>query len=148
MDKKKISYGYESDLNLKTLISLSRCSQSVHKREYRTIKKAGVTVSQFAVLELLYHKGDMRVCEITEKVLSTSGNMTVVIENLVKDDLVKRNIDPNDRRVNLISLTEKGRKIITENFLDHMANINEIFNVLSIEEKENLRILLKKLSGV
>ena len=148
-DKKiKISYGHESDLNLKTLIALSRCYQNVHRRETQTIKSAGVTVSQFAVLEILYHKGDMRVCEITKKVLSTAGNMTVVIENLVKDGLVQRTIDSNDRRVNLISLTEKGRKIITENFLNHTENINIIFNVLSDAEKENLIKLLKKLSGV
>ncbi|MDF2615524.1 MAG: MarR family transcriptional regulator, partial [Sedimentibacter sp.] len=88
MENKKISYGKEKDLSLKTLIALSRCYQDVHKKETKTIKVAGVTVSQFAVLELLYHKGDMRVCEITEKVLSTAGNMTVIIENLVKDGMV------------------------------------------------------------
>lgn len=148
MNERKISYGKESDLNLKTLIALSRCYNSVHKRETKTIKDTGVTVSQFAVLEILYHKGDMRVCEITEKALSTSGNMTVVIDNLVKDEMVKRTIDPNDRRVNLISLTEKGRKLIADNFLNHTENINNIFNVLSDAEKENLIKLLKKLSGV
>lgn len=148
MNKKKISYGLDSDLNLKTLIALSRCYNSVHKRETKTIKETGVTVSQFAVLELLYHKGDMRVCEITEKVLSTSGNMTVVIENLVKDGFVERNIDPTDRRVNLISLTEKGKKLIADNFLKHTDNIDNIFNVLSDAEKDNLIKLLKKLSGV
>jgi len=148
MEDKKISYGKEKDLSLKTLIALTRCYQSVHKRETRTIKDAGVTVSQFAVLELLYHKGDMRVCEITEKVLSTAGNMTVIIENLVKDRMVTRTIDPNDRRVNLISLTEKGRKIIADNFPHHVDNINEIFSALSIEEKKDLVNLLKKLSGI
>ncbi|MDF2616482.1 MAG: MarR family transcriptional regulator, partial [Sedimentibacter sp.] len=86
--------------------------------------------------------------EITEKVLSTAGNMTVIIENLVKDGMVTRTIDPNDRRVNLISITEKGRKIIADNFPEHVDNINEIFSVLSTEEKENLLKLLKKLSGV
>lgn len=148
MSEIKISYGQEKDLSLKALISLTRCFQNVHKRETRTIKKAGVTVSQFAVLELLYHKGDMRVCEITNKVLSTAGNMTVVIDNLVKDGMVKRTIDPSDRRVNLISLSEKGRKLITDNFLDHVENINEIFSVLTNDEKEILICLLKKLSGV
>lgn len=148
MDDKRMSYGKEKDLSLKSLIALTRCYQSVHKRETRTIKDAGVTVSQFAVLELLYHKGDMRVCEITEKVLSTAGNMTVIIENLVKDGMVTRTIDPNDRRVNLISLTEKGRKIIADNFPNHVDNIDEIFSALSMDEKENLVNLLKKLSGI
>ena len=74
--------------------------------------------------------------------------MTVVIDNLVKDSLVQRCIDPKDRRVNLISITEKGRKLISDIFPNHLENINGIFNVLTSEEKKNLISLLKKLSGV
>ena len=148
MDKKKNTYGELNDLNLKTLIALSRCTQNVQKREYKTIKEGGLTVSQFAVLEVLYHKGDLRVCEIIDKILSTGGNMTVVIDNLVKENLVKRCIDPKDRRVNLISITEEGRNLISEIFPKHLENINEIFSVLTSEEKKNLISLLKKLSGV
>lgn len=148
MSKEKKSYGKLSDLNLSTLIALTRTTQSVHKREHRTIKEGGLTVSQFAVLEILYHKGDLRVCEIIEKALSTGGNMTVVIDNLVKDDLVRRCMDPQDRRVNLISITEKGRKLISDIFPRHLENIDEIFSVLTEEEKKSLINLLKKLSGV
>lgn len=148
MNEKKNTYGELEDLNLKALIALSRCTQNVHKREYKTIKEGGLTVSQFAVLEILYHKGDLRVCEIIDKILSTGGNMTVVIDNLVKENLVKRCIDPKDRRVNLISITEEGRNLISEIFPKHLENINEIFSVLTSEEKKNLISLLKKLSGV
>ena len=148
MDKEKNTYGELVDLNLKTLIALSRCTQNVHKREYKTIKEGGLTVSQFAVLEILYHKGDLRVCEIIDKILSTGGNMTVVIDNLVKQNLVKRCTDPKDRRVNLISITEEGKSLISGIFPKHLENINEIFSVLSLEEKKNLKSLLKKLSGV
>jgi len=148
MDKEKKSYGELVDLNLKALIALSRCTHNVHKREYRTIKAGGLTVSQFAVLEILYHKGDLRVCEIMEKILTTGGNMTVVIDNLVKENLVERCSDPKDRRVNLISITEKGRNLISEIFPKHLENINDIFSILTSEEKKNLIKLVKKLSGV
>jgi MarR family 2-MHQ and catechol resistance regulon transcriptional repressor len=148
MRKEKMSYGEISDLNLKLLIALSRTTQSVHKKEHRTIKEGGLTVSQFAVLEILYHKGDLKVCEIIERALSTGGNMTVVIDNLVREDLVRRCIDPKDRRVNLISITEKGRELVSSIFPKHLENINEIFSVLEVEEKKELINLLKKLSGV
>ncbi|MCB2293887.1 MarR family transcriptional regulator [Clostridium algoriphilum] len=148
MDKEKSNYGELVDLNLKALIALSRCAQSVHKREYKTIKEGGLTVSQFAVLEVLYHKGDLRVSEIIEKILSTGGNMTVVIDNLAKENLVKRCIDPKDRRVNLISITDEGRKLISGMFPKHLENINDVFSILTSEEKKNLISLLKKLSGV
>lgn len=143
-----MSYDVLSELNLKLLIALTRSTQNVQRREQRTIKEGGLTVSQFAVLEILYHKGDLRVCEIIEKALSTGGNMTVVIDNLVREDLVKRSIDPKDRRVNLISITDKGRKLVSDIFPNHLENINEIFSVLTEDEKKNLISLLKKLSGV
>ena len=148
MDKTKITYGDFNDLNLKALIALSRCAQSVNKREYKTMKEGGLTFSQFAVLEVLYHKGDLRVSEIIDKILSTGGNMTVVIDNLAKDNLVNRCADPEDRRVSLISITEKGRKLMSEIFPKHIDNVDEIFSVLNVEEKKNLISLLKKLSGV
>lgn len=148
MDNKKIYYGELSDLNLKTLIALSRATNSVHRREYKTIKEGGLTVSQFSVLEVLYHKGALKVQEIIEKTLSTGGNMTVVIENLVKDDLVMRFKDPEDKRVNLISITNKGKALIDSIFPSHIENINEIFNVLTEEEKKSLIAISKKLSGV
>jgi DNA-binding MarR family transcriptional regulator len=145
---KNYDYGELENLNLKTLIALSRSTQNVNKKQLKTIKEGGLTVSQFAVLEVLYHKGDLRISEIIEKILSTSGNMTVVIDNLVKEDLVRRCADPKDRRVNLISITEKGRNLMEEVFPKHLENINEIFSKLDVEEKEQLIGLLKKLSGV
>jgi len=97
---------------------------------------------------VLYHKGALRVQEIIEKTLSTGGNMTVVIENLVKDDLVMRYKDPEDKRASLISITDKGKAIIEDIFPRHVENINEIFSTLTVEEKKSLVSLLKKLSGV
>lgn len=67
MNKNKVTYGELNDLNLKTIIALSRCIQSVNKRELKIIKEGGLTYSQFGVLEVLYHKGDLRVSEILEK---------------------------------------------------------------------------------
>jgi MarR family transcriptional regulator, 2-MHQ and catechol-resistance regulon repressor len=148
MKNKKISYGELSDLNVKTLITLSRATNMVHKREYKTIKEGGLTVSQFAVLEVLYHKGALRVQELIEKTLSTGGNMTVVIENLVKDDLVMRYKDPEDKRASLVSITDKGKAIIDSIFPKHVENINEIFSTLTEEEKKSLISISKKLSGV
>lgn len=148
MDNKKKTYGELGDLNLKVLISLSRCNQAVNKRTYSTMKKEGLTISQFTVLEVLYHKGDLRISEIIEKILSTSGNMTVVVDNLEKDNLVKRCPDTRDRRASLISITDAGRGLIEEIFPKHLENINELFNILTLEEKKNLIITLKKLTGV
>ncbi|WP_422477370.1 MarR family winged helix-turn-helix transcriptional regulator [Pleomorphochaeta sp. DL1XJH-081] len=143
--KTKKSYGETNDLNLKTLVALSRCFQSVRKREMKTIKGAGLTVAQFGVLEILYHKGDLRIREIIEGTLSTGGNMTVVIENLEKIGFVSRYPDPKDGRASLIQITDKGRALMNRTFGGHVENIGEIFAVLDAQEKQELILLLKKL---
>lgn len=116
--------------------------------EYETIKAGGLTNSQFAVLEVLYSKGDLKICEIIEKILTTSGNVTVVIKNLEKDGLVSKHTDPNDKRSILISITDKGKKIMDDIFPNHVDNINDIFSILTIEEKLELKKILKKFRDI
>ena len=144
--KDRKDYGKENEINLKALIALTRSFQYVRKREMKTIKKSGLTISQFGVLEILYHKGNLRISDIIEGTLSTGGNMTVVIDNLVRENLVKRKSDPKDGRASLICITEKGENYMKDIFPDHVKNISKIFSKLSINEKENLIQLLKKLS--
>lgn len=146
--KNKISYGHDSDLNLKALVVLSRGTQSVRRKEMQTIKFGGLTPSQFGVLEVLYHKGDLRIADIIQKMLSTGGNMTVIIDNLEKDGLIKRYQAEDDKRSTIVSLTEKGKTLIESIFPIHLENINHIFSVLDEDEKTTLIKIMKKLGGV
>ncbi len=143
----KISYGTENELNLKLVIALNRSMQHIRKGESQQILDAGLTLSQFSVLEALYHKGDLRICEIIEKTLSTGGNMTVVVNNLIKEGLISRCKDPVDGRASVVTLTDKGRAIIGELFPRHVANIQSLMEGLDEDEKSQLLILLKKLTG-
>lgn len=138
----------DNKLNLSTLIVFSRAEHEIHRKEYQTIKSSGLTIAQFGVLEALYNKGDMNINEIIESILTTSGNMTVVIKNLEKDGLINKTIDPKDKRSSIISITEKGINIIEEMLPSHIENINSIFNVLTEEEKITLKNILKKFKEV
>jgi MarR family transcriptional regulator, 2-MHQ and catechol-resistance regulon repressor len=145
MKTSKNKYKKSDQLNLKAIITLNRCVQSVQKQERPVIQSTGLTVPQFGVLECLYHKGSLRVVDILNKTLSTGGNMTVVIDNLEKRGLIQRLTDPDDRRAILIQLTEKGEKSIEELFPRHVENLRKVFGILSDEEKKQLILLTKKL---
>lgn len=134
----------ENKLDLSTLVVFTRAEHAIHKKELQTIKEGGLTTAQFGVLEVLYNKGDLRICEIIEKILTTSGNITVVIKNLEKDGLVKKALDPEDKRSAIISITDKGKKVIEEILPNHIENIKGIFEVLTDEEKITLKEILKK----
>ena len=138
----------ENKLELSTLITFTRAEHAIHKKELETIKKSGLTTAQFGVLEALYNKGDLRIYEIIEKILTTSGNITVVIKNLEKDGLVKKNLDPKDKRSTIISITDEGKKIIEDILPDHIKNISNIFSVLTDEEKVTLINILKKFKNL
>jgi MarR family transcriptional regulator, 2-MHQ and catechol-resistance regulon repressor len=133
-----------SQLNLSTLIAFTRAEHKIHNLEYKTIKDSGLTISQFGVLEALYNKGDLRIGEIMQKILTTSGNITVVIKNLEKDGFIKKNPDPLDKRSTIISITDKGINTIEEILPEHIKNINNIFSILTDEEKLVLKEILKK----
>lgn len=145
MDKIKISYGKENDTNLKLLISLSRGLLSINRETMRNIKEYGITPSQFMVLEVLYHKGEMRVCDITEKILSTGGNMTVVIANLLKDEYIEKIPTLGDRRSYSVRNTQKGEKLIDKIFPRHLDILAESMEGLTSEEKLEMIRLLKKM---
>ena len=134
----------ESELDLSTLVVFTKAEHTIHKKEYQTIKESGLTPTQFGVLEALYSKGDLRINELIEKILTTSGNITVVIKNLEKEGLIHRNVDPKDKRSCIIALTHKGKQCIEAVLPNHFNNIKEIFKVLSDEEKIMLRNILKK----
>lgn len=142
--KNKISYGTQQDSILKTFIGLSRTTQGLHKRAGNIFKKGGLTSSQFAVLEALYHKGDLTIQEIIDSVLSTSGNMTVVIHNLEKEKLIKRHKNPMDKRSSLIAITDKGREIVSQIFPMHLQDLVESFDALTKEELDTMLSILRK----
>ncbi len=138
----------EKELDLSTLVVFTRAEHAIHKKEYETIKENGLTPTQFGVLEALYHKGDLRINELIEKILTTSGNITVVIKNLEKEGLIQRSSDPKDKRSYIISLTHKGEQFIEGILPKHIDNIGDIFKILSDEEKMTLKTILKKFKDI
>ena len=130
---------------LDTYVKLMRATESVTSRAHRQLPAYGLTVSQFGVLEALYHLGPMSQREIGQKILRSSGNMTMVIDNLEKRLLVKRERSQADRRFRIVHLTEKGRKLISRIFPSHATEIALEFGVLTASEQQTLGKLCKKL---
>src|SRR6056297_4303318 len=93
---------------LNAFIKLMRATDSLNNRLNRQLSDAGLTVSQFGVLEALLHLGPLNQKALGEKLLKSGGNITLVIDNLEKCNFVQRHQDSSDRRAMLIHLTEKG----------------------------------------
>jgi MarR family 2-MHQ and catechol resistance regulon transcriptional repressor len=130
---------------LDAYIKLVRASESVTSRVIRHLDDDGLTVSQFGVLEALFHLGPLSQRELAQKILKSGGNVTMVIDNLEKRGLVKRQRDEKDRRLYRISLTPQGSKLIKSLFPRHAEKIAAQMNVLTKDELLALGHLCRKL---
>jgi MarR family transcriptional regulator, 2-MHQ and catechol-resistance regulon repressor len=135
----------QTDQSLKLFIVLSRAYRAVNENVNKLIQTYGLNPTEFAVLELLYHKGDQPMQQIGGKILLASGSITYVVDKLEQKGYLTRVACPKDRRVTYAQITEKGKEFIEKIFPDHAQYIDSLISVLSEEEKDTAIALLKKL---
>ena len=124
----------------------------IFRNAYRTvelntsdvIRQAGLTASQFGILDILYSLGEMSINQIKQKFLATSGNLTVVLKNMERDGYIKRIQCPEDRRSYRFSITDIGREKIEEVLPKHRELIEDFYSIFNSDEKAQLIRLLKK----
>ena len=131
--------------SLDAYIKLIRAADTIISRVYNNPQLEGLTVSQFGVLEAIFHLGPMYQRELGGKILKSSGNITMVVDNLEKRSLVERRRDRADRRYVSVHLTEKGKQLIEKIFPGHVERITQEFSVLSSEQKYELGRLCRAL---
>jgi MarR family 2-MHQ and catechol resistance regulon transcriptional repressor len=130
---------------LDTYIKLMRAAESVSARLGALLAEAGLTESQFGALEALYHLGPLHQRKLGEKLLRSSGNITMVVDNLERRQLVRRERGVEDRRFVTVHLTDAGRRLIARVFPRHAANIVREMADLKATEQEELGRLCRKL---
>ncbi|WP_275887794.1 MarR family transcriptional regulator [Bacillus sp. P14.5] len=130
--------------SLKLFIVLSRAFKAINEDVQVFIQNNGLNMTEFAVLELLYHKGDQPLQQIGGKILLASGSITYVVDKLEKKGLIRRVACPNDRRVTYAQITEEGKDFIGELFPRHEQQIHKLMSVLDNEEKDTAIELLKR----
>lgn len=135
----------DEELSLKLFIVINRALEAMRKQATNDVKQYGLNLTEFGVLELLYHKGPQPIQVIGKKVLLASSSITYVIDKLEEKELIVRESCPSDRRVIHVRLTDDGEKLIREIFPNHRRAIAEMFSSLSVEEKEEAIRLIKKI---
>src|SRR5689334_18700604 len=123
---------------LNAYTKLMRAAESVTGRTTRVMAASDLTISQFGILEALFHKGPLCQRDIAAKILKSTGNITMVIDNLEKRGLVRRERAAEDRRFITIRLTESGEQLIAEVFPRVQAAIVAEMGLLVETEQEEL----------
>jgi MarR family transcriptional regulator, 2-MHQ and catechol-resistance regulon repressor len=135
-------------LALGTYLKLTRASERLWDRLAVGLQREDLTPSQFGVLEALYHLGPMCQRDLGERILRSSGNMTLVIGNLERNGLVRRERSAEDRRYHQVHLTAEGERLVRRVFPGHADAITRELAVLTQEEQRTLGHLCRKLGAV
>jgi MarR family transcriptional regulator, 2-MHQ and catechol-resistance regulon repressor len=130
---------------LNSYVKLLRAGRAVLGLVEPRLAASGLTVTQFGVLEAILHKGPLSQRELSQKVLTSPGNMTDLVDKLEARGLVRRTRQKLDRRAVQVELTTAGRAVIEPLFTAHAADIAQAMAPLNGDELRQLGGLLRKL---
>ena len=133
------------DVDLKLWVVMNRAVQSVEQHLRRQVERHGLSFTEFAVLEVLLHKGTLPIGEIGDRVLRSSGSMTYVVDKLEKRGLIERLACPDDRRIVHAALTDQGEALVSTVFTEHKELLRNVLGGLSLSEKAETTERMKRL---
>src|SRR5437899_6415381 len=98
---------------------MMKAHRTLQRLATRSIEASEVGLSDFAVLEMLLHKGPQPVNEIGRRIELTSGAITTAVDRLESRGLVTREAHENDRRARIVRLTARGKEQAVKVFAGH-----------------------------
>ena len=102
----------DKNMAVKSMVVMRKDFRTIDAKVSETFKEFNLTPTQFGVMDMLNAKGRMKISELIDCMLATSGNMTVVIKNMEKKGWLIRKACQTDKRAFEIDLTDEGRRII------------------------------------
>ncbi len=130
---------------LKLYVVLARAQRAIGERTQDDLVPHGISITEFAIMEALYHKGPLLLGEVQRKILVSSGGITFLVDKLAERGYVERKLCATDRRARYAALTRKGTALMKEVFPGHAAAICEAMSVLTQAEQKEMTALLKRL---
>lgn len=136
------------DEALKTFIAMKRTINNFEIQSRKQIGQFNLNMNEFAVLEILFHKGVRTTQQLKEGILIANSSTTYIVDNLEKKGYVFREFSQEDKRIILVDLTHNGRQLMSDIFPMHAEFLTNNFDRLTIGEITQIRQLLKKMNGI
>jgi DNA-binding MarR family transcriptional regulator len=132
---------------LRLWLRLLTCSQLIERHvRSRLRSRFGVTLPRFDLLsQLERHPRGLKMNELSRLLMVTGGNVTGVVDQLVKEGLVERLDEPSDRRAWRVRLTRAGDKAFAEMARAHEEWVVALLSGVSRRDSDALLQLLARL---
>ena len=135
----------DQQVALKLWVTLARAFNAVQQHAIADVRQDGLSIAEFAVLELLYHRGQTLLGEIQKRILVSSGGITFLVDRLEQKGLVERRVCPEDRRARYAALTREGQRLLRRIFPRHAERIAVAMRGLDAAAQGDATRLLKQL---
>lgn len=134
---------------LRIWLRMLTCTHLVEQRVRSRLRdRFGTTLPRFDLMaQLERHPGGLKMNALSRLMMVTGGNITSIVDQLVKEGLVERLPEPADRRAFRIRLTRAGDRAFAEMAREHEQWVVELFEGLTRREHEDLLRLLAKLKA-
>ena len=129
--------------DLKTITILFRAKNALDELIKTQTERFGLNPTEFAALEVLYHKGPLTPNTISAKVLIAHSSMSYVIQRLVEKELIERTVNEGDKRSARLALSHSGQALMDRVYPDHVATLRQVLDRLSPADEATLQHLLK-----
>jgi DNA-binding MarR family transcriptional regulator len=107
--------------------------------EWNQNNPTGLSITHALILKILNEKGPQRPSHLADELHITTGGVTGLTDKLVKEELIKRTVDEQDRRVTFLEITDAGRDRLKIAF-EHRHELTErLFGMLSDSDIEELK---------
>jgi len=135
---------------LRLWLRLLTCSQLIEREVRRRLRERfATTLPRFDLLsQLERNPRGLKMSELSRLLMVTGGNVTGIVDQLVKEGLVERADDAADRRAWRVRLTRAGGKAFGDMAREHEAWVVDLLGGLTRKESEALMQLLARLKQV
>ena len=135
----------DQQVALKLWVVLARAHNALEQQATADVRGEGLSIGEFAVMELLYHRGQALLGEIQKGILVSSGGITFLVDRLVQKGLVERRDCEDDRRARYAALTREGTRLMRRIFPRHALRLTTAMRGLTAEQQRDATRLLKQL---
>ncbi len=130
---------------LRLWVILSRAHAAIGAHAQADAARHGLTIAEFAILEVLFHRGPMLLGEVQKRILVSSGGITFLVDRLAAKGLVERRNCERDRRARYAQLTATGEALVREIFPAHAAALTRAMTGLSTDDQRDIGDALRVL---
>ena len=140
--------GFDMELNQCINFMLNAAQNTVFQYFSHKLSQYNITPAQYGVLNCLWSYGELTPKRISELLFLEASSISGILDRMQKNDLIERNIHPDNRRVIIVTSTMKA-----DSLRHHLEDIVREMNIkymaaLSDEEKQIFTSALKKIIDI